>query len=115
MFIAAFSAFLLGVSNGSAVAMSMTFATLGLMQIFHCYNVKTDLTVFKVNFKSNSFMNISSVLTIFIIIFLLLTPAGHLFGLATLTFGQLTISLLLAFSIVPFCEILKFVFNRKLG
>lgn len=106
--------FILGVSNGSAVAMAMTFATLGLTQLFHCYNVKTDLTIFKANFKSNSFMNVSAILTAFIIFFLLLTPAGHLFGLATLTIGQLFISLLLAFSVVPFCEILKLVLNKKI-
>jgi len=105
--------FVLGVSNGSSVAMAMAFSTLGMMQIFHCYNVKTDLSIFKASFKSNPFMNLSAILTAFIIVFLSLTPAGQLFGLATLTIGQLLISLLLAFSIVPFCEILKLALNKK--
>lgn len=109
-------AFVLGKPFGdmSGVATTMVFATLGMMQIFHCYNVKTDATLFKANFKSNSFMNLSAVLTLFIIGFLCLTPAGRLFSLSTLTVGQLGLSALLGFTVVPFCEIAK-LFTKKMN
>lgn len=94
------------------IAATMVFATLGIMQIFHCYNVKTDTSLFAANFKSNGFMNASAILSVFIIIFLCLTPAGQLFELATLSVGQLLLSVLLAFTVVPFCEILKLIVHR---
>lgn len=108
-------AFVLGKPFGdmSSVAATMVFATLGMMQIFHCYNVKTDTTLFKANFKSNSFMNASAVLTLFIIAFLCLTPAGRLFSLSTLTVGQLGLCAILGFTVVPFSEILKLFLNKK--
>ena len=108
-------AFVLGKPFGdmSSIATTMVFATLGMMQIFHCYNVKTDTTLFKANFKSNSFMNASAVLTLFIIGFLCLTPAGRLFSLSTLTVGQLGLCAVLSFTVVPFSEIVKLFLNKK--
>lgn len=99
--------------NNSDIAATMVFATLGLMQIFHCYNVKTDTSLFTANFKSNSFMNASAILTVFIIVFLCLTPAGQLFALSMLSVGQLALCALLALTIVPFCEIVKLIVNKK--
>ena len=109
-------AFLCGKPFGSesSVSATMVFATLGLMQIFHSYNVKTDISLLKADFKSNAFMNASAVLTAFIIIFLCVTPAGGLFSLATLTIGELLICVLLAFTIIPFCEIVKLLVNKTI-
>lgn len=109
-------AFALGNPFGSenSISVTMVFMTLGIMQVFHCYNVKTDFTLLKADFKSNSFMNASAVLTAFIIIFLCVTPAGRLFSLATLSVGKSFLCIALAFSIVPFCEIIKFFLNKKL-
>lgn len=109
-------AFALGKPFGdeSSVSVTMVFMTLGIMQIFHCYNVKSDFTLFKANIKSNSFMNASAVLTVFIIIFLCVTPAGGLFSLSMLSVGRVFQCLLLGFSVVPFCEIIKLILNKTL-
>ncbi len=86
---------------------AMAFATLSMVQIFHSFNFKTHNTIFKADFKSNKFMNFTSVLVLFISIFLVVTPAGCLFGIETLTSAKFFTSLLLSFSIVPICEIKK--------
>ena len=86
---------------------SMAFATLAMVQIFHSYNMKTQQSLLKADFKTNKFMNFSSVLVLFISIFLVLTPAGLVFGLETLSLGSFILSLILALVIIPVSEIKK--------
>ncbi len=102
IFIAAMT--LIAFSIGGA---TMAFATLSMIQIFHSYNVKSRKTIFKTDFKSNSFMNFSSVLTLFVTIFLCLTPAGALFGLSALTVNEFFICLGLAATIFIYSEVGK--------
>lgn len=87
---------------------TLAFATLSMVQIFHSFNFKTHHSIIKADFKSNKFMNFTSVLVLFISIFLVLTPAGNLFGLETLTVGKFLVSLALSVAIIPICEIKKF-------
>jgi len=108
-----FASFIYGNKFDLSTAMTTTFVTLGIIQILHAFNIKSDSTIFKTDFKSNAFMNISTILTAFIILFLSLTPAGLIFGMTTLSFLQLIISLLLALTVIPFCEILKYILNRN--
>ncbi len=96
----------------SATAMTMAFATLGLTQIFHCFNNKFDGTIINKGIFSNRFMNISVVVTLFIMLFLIFTPAGLLFGLNSLSFSQFVVCLALSFIIIPITELLKVIFNR---
>ncbi len=95
--------------GGASVGATMAFATLSMVQIFHSFNMKTQQSLIKADFKSNKFMNFSSVLVLFISIFLVLTPAGFVFGLAKLSAGKFFLSLLLALAIIPISEIKKFV------
>lgn len=103
------TAFSIGSKAGGAVAVTMAFAVLGMSQIFHCYNSKLEGTLISKQLFSNRFLNFAAALTLFIIIFLVLTPAGYVFGMTTLTFKQFAVSLLLSFLIVPLCEIIKLV------
>lgn len=102
-------AFSVGEKTGEADAVTMAFAVLGMSQIFHCYNSKLEGTLISKKLFSNRFLNLAAALTLFIIIFLVLTPAGYVFGMTTLTFKQFALSLLLSFLIVPLCEIIKLV------
>ncbi len=86
---------------------TMAFATLVMIQIFHSYNMKTQQSLLKADFKTNKFMNFSSVLVLFISVFLVLTPAGMVFGLETLSAGSFFLSLLLAIIIIPISEFKK--------
>lgn len=111
VFIAAMTltAYSIGAGTSRAAAMTMAFAVLGISQIFHCYNSKLEGSLLSKNLFSNRFLNLSAALTLFIVIFLVLTPAGYVFGMTTLTFNQLAVSLLLSFLIVPLCELLKLI------
>ena len=99
----------IGVKDGGAAAMTMAFAVLGMSQIFHCFNSKLEGTLINKRLFSNRFLNFAAALTLFVIIFLVLTPAGYLFGMTTLSFGQFMLSLLLSFLILPQCEAIKLV------
>ena len=93
--------------GGATAGATMAFATLSMVQIFHSYNMKTQQSLIKADFKSNKFMNFSSVLVLFVSIFLVITPAGAVFGLTVLKANQFFLSLLLALSIIPISEIKK--------
>lgn len=114
VFIAGISiiAYALGLKAGSAQAMTMAFAVLGISQVFHCYNCKFEGTVINKTIFANRFMNLSSILTLFIVIFLLFTPAGYVFGLTALSFKSFAICLGLSFLTVPFCELTKLIRNK---
>ena len=86
---------------------SMAFATLVMIQVFHSYNMKTQQSLLKADFKTNKFMNFSSVLVLFISVFLVLTPAGMVFGLETLSVASFLLSLLLSIIIIPISEFKK--------
>ncbi len=96
----------------STTAMSMAFATLSISQIFHCINNKFEGSVLGKNIFSNKFMNYSVGITLFIILFLIFTPAGFLFGLKILSFREFIISFALALLIIPITEVIKLI-SRK--
>lgn len=91
---------------------TMAFVTLSTLEIFHSFNFKSQHTLFKTDFKSNRFMNYSTVITLFICIFLVHTPAGYIFGLSVLTFRQFAYSVLLALAILPYSEIKKLIMKQ---
>jgi hypothetical protein len=51
----------------------------------------------------------STVITLFTVFFLALTPVGSIFGLGILGGRQFVLSVVLAFAVIPFCEIFKIV------
>lgn len=103
--------FAVGRASGDSVAMTMAFGVLGMTEIFHCYNIRLDGTVFSREIFSNSFLNYAAVLSLFIILFIMLTPAGIAFGMATVTVKQALVSLLSALLIIPVSEGLKLAFG----
>ena len=98
--------------GGAQAGTTMAFATLAMVQIFHSFNMKTQQSLIKADFKSNKFMNFSSVLVLFVSIFLVLTPSGFVFGLTILTAGQFFLSLLLAIFIIPISEVKKIAMRK---
>ncbi len=109
LFIAIISliSYIIGYFVSPTVASSMTFVTLGVAQLLHCFNSKLQGSIFKKEVFSNRFMNYSVFVTAFIMIFLVFTPLGFVFGLTILKFWQFLVALILAFLIVPLCELLK--------
>ncbi len=91
---------------------TMAFATLSMVQIFHSYNMKTQGSLINADFKSNKFMNISSLVIMLITIILIVTPAGLAFGLKALTVGKFFGCLGLALAIVPIVEAKKIAIRK---
>ena len=91
------------------LGMTMAFAVIGLTEVFHAFNLRFTESVFTKEFDFKEFLFISSVLLTVIISILILSPAGAVFGLIKLTFKQFIIVLIMAFAIIPFCEILKII------
>ncbi len=93
-------------------ACTFAFAVLGLTQIFHCFNCKFEGSIIKKSIISNSFMNLSVIATLLVMGFLLLTPAGYVFGLVSLSFSQLMTCLILSLLVIPVCELLKLALGK---
>ena len=104
--------FIIGLNAGKVTAITMAFATVSISQIIHTYNLKSEGSIFKADFKSNKFMNLSSILLLFTSLFLVLTPAGSVFGLTVLTAGQIFTSIGLSILIIPFSEALKLILKK---
>lgn len=99
-----------------ADALTMAFATLGLIQLFHAYNVKSVyqsiLTVGP--FKSKTFN--WSILVSFILLAatIVIEPLEAIFHVTHLDLSQWAVVLIGSFSMIVIVEIVKFV-QRKLG
>ncbi len=104
--------YIIGQFVSPQVATSMAFVTLGIAQLMHCYNSKLEGSIFKREVFSNRFMNLSVFATSFIIIFLVFTPVGFIFGLTILKLWQFVVAFALAMLIIPMCEILKTVYKK---
>lgn len=107
------------VGDNSAIhadALTMAFATLGLIQLFHAFNVKSVyqsiLTVGP--FKSKTFN--WSILISFVLLAstILIEPLEGIFHVTKLNLSQWAAVLLGSFSMIIIVEIVKFV-QRKMG
>ena len=99
--------YIIGYFSSPIVATTMTFVTLGIAQLLHCFNSKLEGSIFKLETFNNRFMNLSVFATAFIIVFLSFTPVGFVFGLTILKFWQFIVAFVLAMLIVPLCELFK--------
>ncbi|MBO4467923.1 MAG: cation-translocating P-type ATPase [Clostridia bacterium] len=96
-------------SSDDKLGMTMVFAVIGLAEIFHAFNIRFTGTIFTKDFEFKGFLFLSSLILIFVLSLLVLTPACAFFGMVRLGFKQFMLALLIAFSVIPFCELLKFL------
>ncbi len=115
VFIALITLIVFAIGNGigdASTAATMAFAALGFMQIFHCFNNKFEGSIFKKEIFSNNLLNFSAAVALFIILFLIFTPAGFVFGLEILNLASFGLVLLFSVLIIPFSEIIKIVAKK---
>lgn len=112
VFIALMTLLVFSTTASSPTAHTMAFLTMGMIQVFHCLNHKIQRSLIHFKWKSNPFMNFSILITLFILLFLCFTPAGVVFGLEVLTFKQFLLCFGCAISIIPFCELEKFILKK---
>lgn len=96
-------------------ALTMTFATLGLMQLFHAFNVKSiHGSLFKVGVFRNKTFNWAILLSFVLLAATIVVPGfNNLFHVAHLDIHQWLVVLIAGFSIIPIVEVVKWV-QRKL-
>lgn len=99
-----------------ADALTMSFATLGLIQLFHAFNVKSVYqSIFKVGLFKNKAFNGAILLSLVMMMAVILVPGlNDVFKVAHLDLHQWAIVLGSSFAVIPFVEIVKFV-QRKFG
>lgn len=95
-------------SYGDAVATTMSFLTICLMQIIHAINCKTEKSLFKINILKNKFFNLSFIILLGLILTVYFVPfLANIFSLTTISAIQWLIVVLTSISIIPLVEIGK--------
>ncbi|UHA74566.1 calcium-translocating P-type ATPase, SERCA-type [Paenibacillus sp. 481] len=97
-----------------AVAITMAFATLGLLQLTHAYNVRSNHeSLFRIGLFSNKYMNYAAIISGLLVLIVILLPfLNDLFSVTPLTGNQWLIVIGAALSIIPIVEIVK-IFIRS--
>ena len=101
---------------GNPVGETMAFATLGLIQLFHAFNVKSVYkSLGEVGAFKNKMFNYAILLSAVMLLSVMVIPGlTNVFDVATLTAGQWLFVVGSAFSIVPIVEIAKAIM-RAMG
>ena len=99
-----------------ADALTMAFATLGLMQLFHAFNVKSvHQSLFTVGFFKNKSFNYAILLSFVLMMGIIIIPGlNDLFKVTHLDAYQWAIVTGASFAIIPAVEIVKFI-QRRMG
>jgi len=91
-----------------ALAITMSFITINLIQLFHMYNVRTNYSIFKSNPFGNKLVNIAFVFeTCLLLLVALIPPVASIFGMTQMNIVQWMISIGGGFLIIPICELVK--------
>lgn len=95
---------------GNAVATTMVFFTINLIQIFHSFNLKTNHSLTKINIFKNKVFNLSVLASLVLVALVGFVPfLSGVFGLVALTWQQWLIVLGGSFLIIPLVELSKFL------
>ena len=99
---------------GLEVGRTMAFISIGILELVHSLNVKSEKSIFKTGLFENKFLVGSFVLGIFVQVIVVLIPQlAEIFKLVPLTGLQWGITLLISILPVPIMEVQKF-FDRRI-
>ncbi|MGZ9585307.1 calcium-translocating P-type ATPase, SERCA-type [Paenibacillus marinisediminis] len=92
-----------------SIAVTMAFATLGLIQLTHAFNVRSNKkSIFSIGVFSNKYMNGATLLSAVLVLMVILVPfMNDLFDVVPLNSEQWIVVAICAISIVPIVEIVK--------
>lgn len=106
------AAFMIGLHyfGSAAVASTMVFISLNLIQIIHMFNVRTTGSVFRSNPLKNKMFWIAFLVGLALIAVVCFVPfMSYLFQINQLSAVQWLVTIALAFVIIPVCEIAKLI------
>lgn len=101
---------------GLEVGRTMAFLSMGLLELVHSFNIKSEQSIFKIGILENKFLIGSFVLGTIIQISVALIPAlAEIFKLVPLNQTQWMITILISFLPIPIMEIQKKLNDTKYG
>ncbi len=109
------AAYLYGDDISHATGTTMAFVTISVVQLFHAFNLRFDHhSLFSPSRESNKFMYLAFIVGFSATLFIVYVPGVNtLFKNIPLSLEQLAISTLLAASIIPIVEAIKFIRKKS--
>ena len=101
---------------GIEVARTMAFVSIGLLELVHSFNIKSEKSIFKVGIFENKFLIGSFILGAFVQTIVLFIPSlAEIFQLVQLNKTQWIITLAISILPIPIMELQKKVDEMKIG
>lgn len=98
------------------VGRTMAFLTLGILELVHSFNIKSEESIFKIGVFENKYLIGALVLGIILqVIVVVVSPLAQIFSLVPLTGIQWLYTVLIAIAPIPIVEIQKAVNGYKFG
>ena len=99
---------------GLEVARTMAFVSLGMLELVHSFNIKSEKSIFKVGIFENKFLIGSFILGVFIQTIVVIVPTfANIFSLVPLNKIQWLITLFISFMPIPIVELQKKINETK--
>ncbi len=93
---------------GLEVGRTMAFVAIGVLELVHSFNIKSDKSIFKVGILENKFLLGSFILGVFVQTIVVIIPMlANIFKLVPLNFIQWAITLLISIIPIPVIELQK--------
>ena len=98
------------------VGRTMAFLTLGILELVHSFNIKSEESIFKIGIFENKYLIGALVLGVILqVIVVVVSPLAQIFSLVPLTGIQWLYTVLIAIAPIPIVEIQKAVNGYKFG
>ena len=98
------------------VGRTMAFLTLGILELVHSFNIKSEESIFKIGIFENKYLVGALVLGVILqVVVVVVSPLAQVFSLVPLTGIQWLYTVLIAIAPIPIVEIQKAVNGYKFG
>lgn len=98
------------------VGRTMAFLTLGILELVHSFNIKSEESIFKIGIFENKYLVGALVLGVILqVVVVVVSPLAQVFSLVPLTGIQWLYTILIAIAPIPIVEIQKAVNGYKFG
>ena len=94
----------------------MAFISIGLLELVHSFNIKSEKSILKTNIFENNFLILSFILGVFVQTIVVIIPTlASIFDLVSLNSTQWIITILISILPIPIIELQKWFNGVKFG
>lgn len=98
------------------VGRTMAFITLGMLELVHSFNIKSEESIFKIGIFENKYLILALILGVLLqVIVVIINPLAEIFSLVPLTGIQWLYTILISIAPIPIVEIQKAVNGYTFG